>query len=95
MTSSLQVKTTGPAAGNGYEIILQAFNWESCKEAWCAEHAAHVRHAGHAVGVVREVRGAAQGSALAGQRVEERRWEGRMRGFLGEGKEGPKDSSST
>jgi alpha-amylase len=26
--------TTGPAAGNGYEIILQAFNWESCKENW-------------------------------------------------------------
>jgi len=28
------VKTTGPAAGNGYEIILQGFNWESCKEPW-------------------------------------------------------------
>ncbi|GAB4823092.1 hypothetical protein N2152v2_010138 [Parachlorella kessleri] len=28
------VKTTGPAAGNGYEIVLQAFNWESCKEPW-------------------------------------------------------------
>lgn len=28
------VNTTGPGAGNGYEIILQAFNWESCKEAW-------------------------------------------------------------
>jgi len=25
---------TGPAAGNGYEIILQGFNWESCKEPW-------------------------------------------------------------
>lgn len=28
------VRTTGPGAGNGYEIILQGFNWESCKEAW-------------------------------------------------------------
>ena len=28
------IKPTGPAAGNGYEIILQAFNWESCKEQW-------------------------------------------------------------
>lgn len=28
------VKTTGPAAGNGYEVILQGFNWESCKEPW-------------------------------------------------------------
>lgn len=27
-------KPTGPAAGNGYEIILQGFNWESCKEPW-------------------------------------------------------------
>ncbi|KDD74952.1 hypothetical protein H632_c966p0, partial [Helicosporidium sp. ATCC 50920] len=27
-------KTTGPASGSGYEIILQAFNWESCKEPW-------------------------------------------------------------
>mmetsp|Transcript_13195 Transcript_13195/g.27873 ORF Transcript_13195/g.27873 Transcript_13195/m.27873 type:complete len:729 (-) Transcript_13195:1725-3911(-) len=25
---------TGPAAGSGYEIILQSFNWESCKHAW-------------------------------------------------------------
>ena len=25
---------TGPAAGSGYEIILQAFNWESCKHNW-------------------------------------------------------------
>ena len=23
--------TTGPASGNGYELLLQAFNWESCK----------------------------------------------------------------
>ncbi len=30
----VQMKTTGPAAGNGYEIVLQAFNWESCKEPW-------------------------------------------------------------
>lgn len=30
----MQVKTTGPAAGSGYEVILQAFNWESAKEAW-------------------------------------------------------------
>lgn len=22
--------STGPAAGNGYEILLQGFNWESC-----------------------------------------------------------------
>lgn len=29
-----QIKTTGPAAGNGYEIILQGFNWESCKDPW-------------------------------------------------------------
>ncbi|KAL6768502.1 AMA2 [Auxenochlorella protothecoides x Auxenochlorella symbiontica] len=34
------VQTTGPAAGNGYEIILQAFNWESCKEAWWKKMAA-------------------------------------------------------
>lgn len=26
--------TTGPAAGSGYEIILQGFNWESCKDDW-------------------------------------------------------------
>ena len=26
--------STGPAAGLGYDIILQAFNWESCKEPW-------------------------------------------------------------
>ncbi len=25
-------KPSGPAAGTGYEIILQGFNWESCKE---------------------------------------------------------------
>lgn len=29
-----QVRTSGPAAGSGYEIILQGFNWESSKEAW-------------------------------------------------------------
>lgn len=23
--------STGPAAGNGYELLLQAFNWESCR----------------------------------------------------------------
>eukprot|EP00889_Picochlorum_renovo_P002336 jgi/Picre1/29366/NNA_004756.t1 len=29
------ISTTGPAAGNGYEIILQGFNWESsCNEDW-------------------------------------------------------------
>ncbi|KAL4522614.1 hypothetical protein Ndes2526A_g01021 [Nannochloris sp. 'desiccata'] len=27
-------KPSGPAAGTGYEIILQGFNWESCKEPW-------------------------------------------------------------
>ena len=27
-------KPSGPAAGSGYEIILQGFNWESCKEPW-------------------------------------------------------------
>eukprot|EP01025_Chloroclados_australasicus_P036479 TRINITY_DN3719_c0_g3_i1.p1 TRINITY_DN3719_c0_g3~~TRINITY_DN3719_c0_g3_i1.p1 ORF type:complete len:698 (-),score=116.69 TRINITY_DN3719_c0_g3_i1:415-2508(-) len=26
--------STGPAAGSGYEIILQAFNWESCHQDW-------------------------------------------------------------
>lgn len=26
--------SSGPAAGSGYEIILQAFNWESWREAW-------------------------------------------------------------
>ena len=26
--------SSGPAAGTGYEIILQAFNWESHKEEW-------------------------------------------------------------
>ena len=25
---------TGPAAGSGYEVFLQAFNWESCKHNW-------------------------------------------------------------
>lgn len=33
-------KTTGPAAGSGYEIILQAFNWESCKDDWWKKMAA-------------------------------------------------------
>ena len=28
------MKPSGPAAGNGYEIILQGFNWESCKDQW-------------------------------------------------------------
>jgi alpha-amylase len=28
------VTSTGPAAGNGYEILLQAFNWESHKRPW-------------------------------------------------------------
>jgi alpha-amylase len=28
------IRTGGPAAGNGYEMILQGFNWESCKEPW-------------------------------------------------------------
>ncbi|KAF8066365.1 AMY2 [Scenedesmus sp. PABB004] len=28
------VTSTGPAAGNGYEILLQAFNWESHKKGW-------------------------------------------------------------
>lgn len=28
------ITTTGPAAGNGYEIIFQGFNWESCNESW-------------------------------------------------------------
>lgn len=26
--------STGPAAGNGHELILQGFNWESCKSDW-------------------------------------------------------------
>lgn len=26
--------SSGPAAGLGYEIILQAFNWESHRESW-------------------------------------------------------------
>ena len=33
--------SSGPAAGLGYEIILQAFNWESHREKWyqvCPEH---------------------------------------------------------
>ncbi|PRW34079.1 glycoside hydrolase isoform A [Chlorella sorokiniana] len=34
------VRTSGPAAGNGYEIILQGFNWESSKEAWYKKLAA-------------------------------------------------------
>ena len=34
------IKTAGPGAGNGYEIILQAFNWESCKEPWYQKLAA-------------------------------------------------------
>ncbi len=28
------ISTTGPAAGNGFEIILQGFNWESCNKEW-------------------------------------------------------------
>ena len=24
--------STGPASGNGYEILLQGFNWDSCKQ---------------------------------------------------------------
>jgi alpha-amylase len=32
-----QVGSTGPAAGNGYEILLQAFNWESHKKNWYKE----------------------------------------------------------
>ena len=39
----MQVKTTGPAAGNGYEIILQGFNWESCKEPWYKKLAAQAQ----------------------------------------------------
>lgn len=31
------ISTTGPAAGNGYEIILQGFNWESCNKEWYKE----------------------------------------------------------
>lgn len=33
---------TGPAAGNGYEILLQAFNWESHKGSYYKECAAQV-----------------------------------------------------
>ncbi|PSC74900.1 glycoside hydrolase [Micractinium conductrix] len=43
------VRTSGPAAGNGYEIILQGFNWESCKEPWykkLASQAAEIAEAG-------------------------------------------------
>ena len=31
------ISTTGPAAGSGYEIILQGFNWESCNREWYKE----------------------------------------------------------
>lgn len=31
------ISTTGPAAGDGYEIILQGFNWESCNKEWYKE----------------------------------------------------------
>lgn len=37
------MRTSGPAAGNGFEIILQGFNWESSKEAWYKKLAAQVR----------------------------------------------------
>ncbi|EFN55550.1 hypothetical protein CHLNCDRAFT_31136 [Chlorella variabilis] len=43
------VRTSGPAAGNGFEIILQGFNWESSKEAWykkLAAQAADIAEAG-------------------------------------------------
>lgn len=40
--SALQVRTSGPAAGNGYEIILQGFNWESSKEPWYKKLASQV-----------------------------------------------------
>uniref|UniRef100_A0A383VU35 Alpha-amylase n=1 Tax=Tetradesmus obliquus TaxID=3088 RepID=A0A383VU35_TETOB len=34
VTAPPSVTSTGPAAGNGYEILLQAFNWESHKRNW-------------------------------------------------------------
>ena len=34
------ISTTGPAAGNGFEIILQGFNWESCNKEWYKEMSA-------------------------------------------------------
>lgn len=43
------VRTSGPAAGNGYEIILQGFNWESSKEPWykkLASQASEIAEAG-------------------------------------------------
>lgn len=36
------MRTSGPAAGNGYEIIFQGFNWESSKEDWYKKLAAQV-----------------------------------------------------
>lgn len=43
------VRTSGPAAGNGYEIILQGFNWESSKQPWykkLASQASDIAEAG-------------------------------------------------
>lgn len=42
--------STGPAAGDGKELILQAFNWESCKQSWykvLAGQAAEIEAAGY------------------------------------------------
>lgn len=31
---NIKKKASGPALGNGFEILLQGFNWESCKKDW-------------------------------------------------------------
>lgn len=41
--------STGPAAGDGFEIILQGFNWESHKGSWykkLSEQAKNIADAG-------------------------------------------------
>lgn len=38
--------SSGPAAGSGYEIILQGFNWDSYKNKWYKVSTCSIPHAG-------------------------------------------------
>jgi hypothetical protein len=55
----------GPATGNGYEIMLQAFNWESHKMSWYKTLKKQVRWAAARAGARRRWRLAAGLLALA------------------------------
>ena len=37
--------SSGPAAGSGYEIILQGFNWDSYKNQWYKVSSCSIPHA--------------------------------------------------